>query len=98
MTHRKLLSEVASCIRGYGFSPTVAVDREIGLIEVSLHTTKTRASTIQSRLGLIVAELADGHEFSTTKECVGELPKRREALAQWTISVALPPASRTRSR
>jgi hypothetical protein len=47
-----------------------------------------------TRLGLAIASIAEGHEFSVSKEVDGDLPRYREDLATWKIEARVRPQPR----
>jgi hypothetical protein len=85
MTTRELLRTVNSVVKSYGFSPQVEHDQ--ASVSVTMRTTSTRATSAETRLKLMVAELAKGRRILVKKELVGERPKRRDSLATWRLLV-----------
>ena len=98
MTSRSLARKIADWIPRSGLATrgSVGVSRFAGthVVLFEVRTTKTRASSIVTRLGLAIASMANGHEFSVDKEVDGDLPRYREDLATWKIEARVRPQQR----
>jgi hypothetical protein len=93
MNASKLASEITKCVENYGFVPYV-YKKKVGdsySVEFTTITTKTRASSIVTRLSLLSQELAgESRRFSVTKELMTDPPATRDDLATWRITVRVP--------
>lgn len=93
MNASKLASEITKCVEDYCFVPHV-VKRKLGdhySVEFTAITTKTRASSMVTRLSLLALGLTgETRFFSVEKELLTEPPKTRDALATWRITVRIP--------
>ncbi len=67
-------------------------------IEFVARTTKTRASSMVTRIGLIVSDVAGGRKFIVMKRLVGDAPATRDALATWCIAVQFKASRRLEKR
>jgi len=92
MNASKLASEITKCVEDYGFVPHTTKRREMDsyLVEFTVITTKTRASSIVTRLSLLSSELAGESPFSVNKELITDPPATRDDLATWRITVHVP--------
>lgn len=92
MNANELANEVVKWVEHYGFVPYVSKRRIEGfyLVELTTITTKTRASSMVTRLSLLSSELAQGSRFSIVKELLTESPTTRDSLATWKIIVSIP--------
>jgi len=92
MSSGELAKRVGHWLREYDFcSPVVSgrVDDEY-VVSFEARTTKTRASSIVTRVGLIAEEVAEGRDYVNGKELVGDPPEDRSGLATWRIYVKIP--------
>jgi len=87
-----LARAIAHWARAYQFCGEVNLSREDDLYIVAFEarTTKTRASSMVTRLKLIVGEVAQGAATVVDKELVSNPPKSRDAIASWKIFVNIP--------
>lgn len=92
MNAYELASEVTKWVERYGFVPYVSKRRAENnyLVELTVITTMTRASSMVTRLLLLSSEIAGESRFSVRKELVTEAPTTRDSLATWKITVAIP--------
>ena len=60
------------------------------LVSTEVRTTSTRASSMVTRFGLIAQEVMAGSHFSVSKSPALLVPCKREDLATWKITVAIP--------
>lgn len=92
MSASKLSREVSRWIKDYGFCERVEVGRtdDHHVIEFEVRTTSTRASSMVTRIKLIVAELSSRSDVTVDKELMSRPPETRDALATWSIYVAIP--------
>lgn len=59
-------------------------------VKFSMRTTRTRASSIVTRIQHIVRDAVPDRNFAVIKQLEGEEPDSRSSLASWTILVFLP--------
>ncbi len=67
-------------------------------VEFVARTTKTRASSIVTRVGLIVADVAKDRKFTVLKRLDGDSPATRDDLATWHIVVQFKSTRRVEGR
>lgn len=79
-------------IKQYDFSKHVFLKRtqHYMIIEFDVRTTKTRASTIVTRLKLLVWEISEKSDICVSKELTSAPPKSRGELASWRIFTTIP--------
>ena len=89
MSSRDLARKVSHWTKSYGFVEEVRVGRSTDhySVEFEARTTKTRASTMVTRLQLMSNALGPGAIAS--KELIGEPPANRAALSTWRITVSV---------
>ena len=93
MQSEELARKVSHWAKEYGFTGKVSTKKADGawVIEFQARTTKTRASSMVTRLGLIVQELAGAaHQISTGKQLMSDPPSTREDLGTWRIFAEVP--------
>lgn len=92
MDTKNLVKEIQKWTTAHKFGGDVRYrkTRTSYVVEFFMDTTMTRASSIVTRLRLIVEELAKGTKFNVGKMCQGLPPKERSALARWRIFVHVP--------
>lgn len=87
----EVVSEVKRWTSKYDYVGEFTVHSEGGkLLSFPARTTKTRASSMVFRIGLIVDEIAGSREFSVAKILEGPAPQNRAELANWRIEVLFP--------
>jgi FAD synthase len=59
------------------------------VVEFEARTTKTRASSMVTRVRLIANEVVVGPDFTVGKELLSEPPADRSALATWRVFVKI---------
>lgn len=92
MTSLRFAKIVARLIETRSFTNSVAVDRVADeyLVWFEVVTTKTRASSIVTRICLIIQEVDSGcHVRLVHKRLVGDNPKDRSSLTTWMICVVV---------
>lgn len=92
MSSQELAKKISYWIRTYSFCGevvTVKLDNNY-FIQFEARTTKTRASSMVTRIKLISAEVILDVEFQVGKELLSEVPSDRSALATWKIFVRIP--------
>ena len=99
MNASKLASEITKCVEDYGFVPHVHKRRadDSYSVEFTTITTKTRASSIVTRLLLLSSELAGESPFSVDKGLMTDPPVTRDDLATWRITVHVPIKMRSKA-
>ena len=99
MNASELSREISRWIREYQFCGKVRSRRTEyqRIVEFEARTTKTRASSMVTRIKLIAAELAEGSDVVVDKDLVSEPPATRDALASWKIYAAIPIKRRLRA-
>lgn len=92
MNTATLARRIAHWTRTYPFPVKVISEKtEKGFtVYFEYRTTKTRASSMVTRVQLIANEVLMGIEFSVEKQLVSEPPPTRESLATWKIEVSIP--------
>jgi hypothetical protein len=87
MTSLQLARDIARWIKPYPFCGHVSVAWQLESYSISFEarTTKTRASSIVTRIRLIAANLADESRCRVEKQLWSEAPRKREDLATWMI-------------
>lgn len=92
MTSRDLARSIQHWVTTYNFCGEVEVARDTDkhIVSFNARTTKTRASTMVTRVRLIVADLAKVPGIVVGKELISEAPENRSALASWRIFVNVP--------
>lgn len=92
MTANEVARAVKRWTESYHFCGDVEMHREFAkyVVEFTARTTKTRASSMVTRVGLIVAEVIKEQEFEVGKELMSDPPKDRAALSTWRIYVNVP--------
>ena len=98
MSAAELATKVAYWVSAYPFCSSVTVHDVPGYCRIlfTTFTTKSRASSIVTRLGLIVAELAGDRKYVIGKEPVSDQPLKmaRDAIREWRIFVDVPKRTR----
>ncbi len=92
MTTQSLASRIKHWTKTYSFCNTVEVKNRPDQvrIEFEARTTKTRASSIVTRIRLITREvIGETAEYSVDKELCSEAPNDRASLATWKVFVAI---------
>jgi hypothetical protein len=92
MSSGELAKRISHWLREYDFCSPVVSGRAGNdhVVAFTARTTKTRASSIVTRICLIAEEIASGREFEAGKELVGDPPEDRAGLASWRIYVRVP--------
>jgi hypothetical protein len=81
--------KLAASIRELGFAAKVRVEKSrSGLWRVWFNTTttKTRASSMASRIRLLAFEISSNTPVSIDKILIGSRPRKREDITSWEIS------------
>lgn len=91
MSSEELAKRVNHWIRTYHFCGEVTSGRTDGYhyIQFEARTTSTRASSMVTRLKLMVSELVVGPEFEVSKRLIGQAPIERSSLATWQVYVRI---------
>ena len=91
MTALSLSQEVLRWVKELRIAGKVFVARvdDKYVIDFFTTTTKTRASSMVTKLELLVAGMADGTPFSIGKELLSLPPANRADLASWRVFVAV---------
>ena len=99
MNTNELARRIGHWTREYQFCGEVSVSRiqDHYVVEFEARTTKTRASSMVTRIKLIAADLAEGSDVVVDKDLVSESPATRDALASWKIYAAIPIKRRLRA-
>ena len=89
---QELARKISRSLGDLGFQGDVTTRRDGDslMLEFEARTTKTRASSVVTRLELMVTEATCGGKFLVGKRLISENPKERSSLATWTIFVSLP--------
>ena len=94
MNANELSREISRWIREYQFCGKVRSRRTEyqRIVEFEARTTKTRASSMVTRIGLIAMEVAatSRGKIFVGKELVSEPPATRDSLASWRIYATIP--------
>lgn len=92
MNSNEVAKEVSHWARMYQFSGEVKHEKspESHKIHFEARTTSTRASTMVTRLRLIVHDINDSPDILVGKELISARPENRAALASWRIYVSVP--------
>ena len=87
MRFRDLVKEIEHWIEEQKFGESVWVREaaECTILGFDIRTTKTRASSIVTRLDLMIKDISREHEFRVGHQLVSEGPKDRDDLATWTV-------------
>ena len=95
----ELVRRISYWTKEYQFCGKVTSSRtdDHYVVEFEARTTKTRASSMVTRIKLIAAELAEGSDVVVDKDLVSEPPATRDALASWKIYAAIPIKRRLRA-
>lgn len=95
-----LARTIAHWTREHQFCGEVSVHRrdDSYVVAFEARTTKTRASSMVTRLKLIVDELVHGMPVSVGKDLVSVAPRSRDDLASWKIFVIVPVRRRSHTR
>lgn len=81
-------------IAKYDYCGNVEVDESVVVpgryIKFTARTTKTRASSMVTRIRHIVSDVIQDRTFEVTKQLEGDAPKTRADLASWSIIIFFP--------
>ena len=96
MTSSKLHQKIKYWLQAHDYPYEVKSHRRgrSWVSEFFATTTRTRASSMVTRIRLIAAEILGAAEFSVGKELVARPGKKREDLSEWRIFVEVAPRSR----
>lgn len=86
----KVVREVRGWIERFDYIGNFNVGNEVGgdrYVEFTARTTKTRASSIVTRVRLIVQDVVSDRPFQVLKRLEGSSPATRDDLATWHIVV-----------
>lgn len=100
MTSNELARRISHWTKLYNFCEPVKVRRadDSYSVEFEARTTKTRASSMVTRVELIAKGIASDVEFEAGKELLSEPPSDRASLATWRIYVRIPIHTTKRSK
>lgn len=89
MTANELAKKISHWLGGYGFCGEVVTENVPNsyVVQFEARTTKSRASSMVTRVGLIASEVLGSCRFEVGKSRMGEPPLSREALSTWKIFV-----------
>ena len=89
MSSGELARRISHWTREYNFCGNVVTKRtdQHYVVEFVARTTKTRASSMVTRVSLIANEVIVGPDFVVGKELIGAPPLDRASLASWRIFV-----------
>jgi hypothetical protein len=92
MSSRDLALKLARWTREMGVHGPVAVrrDQEAWLVEFESTTTKSRASSLKTRIHLLASRICGDLETQSGVELLGERPRLRSDLSKWRIFVNIP--------
>jgi hypothetical protein len=95
----ELVRRISYWTKEYQFCGKVSLKRvsDHYVVAFEARTTRTRASSMVTRIKLIAAELAEGSDIVVDKDLVSEPPATRDALASWKIYAAIPIKRRLRA-
>jgi FAD synthase len=91
MSSKELADKIGHWTQTYNFCGEVSSSRTDThhVIQFEARTTKTRASSMVTRVKLMANEVIVGYDFSVSKELLSDPPRDRAALATWRISVKI---------
>lgn len=92
MRIEEAVREVKHWVEKYDYCSNLVVGAtpKFKFVKFSARTTRTRASSIVTRINHIIRDVVVDRGFEVRKELIGESPSTRADLASWAIVILLP--------